>query len=666
MPPPFKVDRPIVEEKPVAEEIRPVEPSLAPLSWLTLEAVAYVVVFGLGLALRWWQLSAYPLSNAETTQSLMALHLYRGNPLEGGSYSPLLMTLNTLSFFLLGPSDATARLGSVLLGGLLVALPLTLRRQLGPVVCLLATALLAFSPTALFLSRTVNSEIGAAAGALLLVSGFFNWAEDSRPRWLFLAAGGLALLLTAGPMAYSVLIVFAVIVLVKLSAFRALWHKGLNLSQPDHLALQSATDGSRPQDTPRSVTAVESEYLQASPTEPAPPLAEEDTDNSSTIHYASRPSTTLRDHLPSLRPVGLFFLVCLILLATAATFNLSGLGVTSNLFLDWLSHFRLQAQPEAGFNAVFLLTIYEPLLVVAGLAGLAYAILDRDLLKQVFAGWFVGLLILDIAMIGRPTGNVILPLVPLAFLAALALAELWQGLRQEGSWGNEGLLLAVGLVIGIFAYIGLTSWLIRSCAAEDTVCQYAWLQPIAALMLFVIVVIFFWFLTNASVAARGMALAGVGLGLMVTISIAWRLNYGPLMDLAYQPLAGIPASTELIALTDTLASESARRMGGEKTALDVAVAGVNSPALLWRLRDYRNLVVAGSLTGAMTTSAIVTPAGGELGLSLPYLGQDFALDAVWSPVGLSPQELFKWLVYRHVEARPLSNQAVLWLRVEGN
>ncbi len=662
MPPPFKVDSPMIEEQPGVEEIRPVEPSLALLLGFTLETVAYAVIFVLVLALRWWQLSAYPLSNAEATQSLMALQLYRGNPLEGGSYSPLLMTLNALSFFLLGPSDATARLGSVLLGGLLVVLPITLRRQLGPIVCLLATALLAISSTALFLSRTVNSEIGVAAGALTLVSGFFNWVEDSRQRWLFLAAGGLALLLTAGPMAYSILIVFAVIVLVKLSAFRALWYKGLSLSPPDHPAPQSATDGSRPQEASMSVTTVEREYL-TTPTEPSLQSTQADTDSEHSQFTIHNSQFIIHKFL---RPVGLSFLVCLILFATAATFNLGGLGVTSSLFLAWLSHFRLQPQPEAGFNAVFLLTIYEPLLVVAGLAGLAYAILDRDLLKQVLAGWFVGLLILDIAMIGRPTGNVILPLVPLAFLAALALAELWQGLGQEGSWGNEGLLLAAGLVIGIFAYIGLTSWLIRSCSPEDTICQYAWLQPLAALMLFVIVVIFFWFLTTASMAARGMALAGVGLGLIVTISIAWRLNYGPLMDLAYQPLAGIPASTELVALTDTLASESARRMGGEKTVLDVTVAGVNSPALLWRLRDYRNLIVAGSLTGAMTTSAIVTPINTELGLSLPYLGQDFALDAVWSPVGLSPQELFKWLIYRRVEPRPQGNQAVLWLRVEEN
>jgi hypothetical protein len=359
-----------------------------------------------------------------------------------------------------------------------------------------------------------------------------------------------------------------------------------------------------------------------------------------------------------------FFLFSLVLLATAATFNLGGLSAVSGLLSEWLSRFGPLNRPEASFNAVFLLTIYEPLLVLLGLAGLAYAILDRDLLKEILSGWFIGTLILDIVMGGRPIGSSILPLAPLVFLAALALAELWSGLQQEGSWGNEGLLLAAGLVIGTFAYIGLTAWLIRTCGPEDNVCQYGWVQPVAALTLFIVIVIFFWFMTNPNVATRGAALAGVALSLLFTISISWRLNYGPLMDLAYQPLAGIPASTELIDLTNTLSRESAARAGGQLTALDTTLVNLNSPALLWRLRDFTSLAQVTSLVGAQPTQAIITSTNTELGLGQPYLGQSFALDAVWSPVGLPAKELFKWLIFRHVETRPQGNQAVLWLQLE--
>lgn len=586
--PAFQEGGQVIIEQPINEA----ELSPATLPWLTLERVLCTLLFVLALALRLWYLDNYPLSNAEAGQSWLAWQLYQGRPIEGGVYSPLLVTLQSLTFFLLGSSDATARLASVLLGSLLVLLPLTFRRQLGPKVCIMAMALLALSPTAIFLSRTVNGEIGVAVGALMLVSGLFNWAEDGRLRWVWLGAGGLALLLTAGPMAYSIIIVFTIIFLVRLAYFKALWQQEWGLARPAPL------------------------YI---------------------------------------------FLLCLVLLATAATFNLSGLSAVSSLLTDWLSRFSAQSRAESGFNAVFVLTIYELMLVIIGLAGLAYAILERDLLKEILASWFIGAIILDVLMGGRPAGSAILPLVPLAFLAALALAELWSGLQQEGSWGNEGLLLAAGLVIGTFAYIGLTGWL--TCNRPDNICLYGWVQPVAALAMFIIIVVFFWFMTNATIATRGAALAGVALGLLITINTGWRLNYGPLMNLAYQPLAGIPASTELVALTETLSQESAARAGGQLTALDTALFNVNSPALLWRLRNFESLTQVGSLVGAQATSAIITPANTELGLGAPYLGQGFALDAVWSPVGLEPKPLLNWLLFRQAETRPQGNQAILWLRL---
>ncbi|MFN8457000.1 MAG: hypothetical protein U0401_20435 [Anaerolineae bacterium] len=428
MPPPLPGDGPVIISPAPALPRNEMEFSPITLPWLTLERLLYALLLALALALRLWHLTDDPLSNAEAGQSLLAWQLYQGQPIAGGLYSPLLVTLQSLAFFLLGPGDAAARLPAVLLGSLLVVLPLTFRRQLGPKVCLLVVALLALSPTAIFLSRTVNGEIGAAAGALMLVRGLFNWAEAGRRRWLWLGAGGLALLLTAGPMAYSIVIIFAIILMVRWAYFKELWQQGWVLAR-------------------------------ASQPEPAIAAAAGNEENDQEVSAAAQNDLLGQPATPSLAPL-YFFLLCLALLATAATFNLSGLSAVSSLLTDWLGRFSAQSRPDSGFNAVFVLTIYEPLLVLIGLAGLAYAILERDLLKETLASWFIGTIVLDVLMGGRPTGSVILPLVPLAFLAALALAELWSSLQREGSWGNEGLLLAAGLVIGTFAYIGLTGWLI--------------------------------------------------------------------------------------------------------------------------------------------------------------------------------------------------------------
>lgn len=605
-------------------------PAAAPAApWLTLETLLYTLLLLLGLSLRLWQLGGYPLSDVEAQQSLAAFQLYQGQTIETvTTYSPLLVSLDTLIFFIFEAGDATARLAPLLLGGLLLLLPITLRRQLGSAVCLLASALLAISPTMLFLSRTLNSEVGVAAGALMLLSGFLNWAEAGDKRWLYLLAGGLAILLTAGPMAYSIIIIFALIVLLRLAHFKALWRQGLARAQDAQVEARPAPDD-----------------LQA------------------------RPSQSL--NLPAQwRQAGIFFLAVLFLLATALTLNLSGFSVMTTLFRAWLGRFTFEPRLDAGFNAIFLLTIYEIMLVIAGLVGLAYAALSHNLARFIFAAWFIGALILDLVMAGRPMGNLILSLLPLAFLAAIALAELWAGLQIGGSWGNEGVIMTSGLVIAIFGYIGLTGWLTIPCSPDDLYCNLTWLQAVAAFLLFGVIVCFFWFVYGHGIALRGLALAGLGVGLIVTINIAWRLNYGPLSHLVYQPLAGAPASTQLIDLTETLASESMIR-AGDSALLDVAVIRP-TPALHWRLRQYQNLIQANSVaelqTQTQTPTALISPATPEQELNLAgaYIGQDFAINAFWSPVGLQSKDLINWLIYRRLDQQPQSDPVVLWLRVDGN
>ena len=149
-------------------------PSL--LSWLTVERAAYLGLALLALVLRLSNLGAFPLSDSEAEQALVAWRVYNGDLGVQPGYSPLIATLNLASFLLLGGSEFAARLGPALLGVALVLLPYGLRRYLGRSGALTAAALFAISPTALYLSRTVNGDIGVAVGALALTVGLFGVA----------------------------------------------------------------------------------------------------------------------------------------------------------------------------------------------------------------------------------------------------------------------------------------------------------------------------------------------------------------------------------------------------------------------------------------------------------------------------------------------------------
>jgi len=660
-----KLENEVVTDPWVSQEVSATDAPIAEVGrGLTWEVGLYGLILMVALGLRLWALADYPLSNAEATQSLVAWQIYQGNvpSLEwlnntlsnsGVSYSPLVGSIQVLTFFLANASDTTARLATVLLGSLLVLLPLTMRRQLGAKVCLLTSALLTISPTALYLSRTLNGEIGVAVGALMVIAGFFNWAADRPARWHYFLAIGLAVLFSSGAMAYSVIIVLGSLILLGLALFFK--------SSPDY-AIQWLASLGEPTPEAESVEFSESDEnegeISLNKEEQAKPkinLAKKD-----------KPAQTAVTLDAQWQQAGLLFLLVLVVLATTAALNFKGFSVLTNFPLDWVHAFRLKPLGEASFNGVFLLTMYELLTVVLGLAGLALAIFRNNLLYLAFGGWFVGLLLLDVLMGRRPAGTVILSLVPLTFLAAYLLAWLWDGLEVQGSWHNEGLLLAIGVVLAAFGYIGLTGWLTRACGADDRMCQYAWVQAVAAVVLFVIVAILFGLITESGVAWRGLALTCLGVGLLITLNNGARLNYGTLMNLGYQPLAGQPPSTELVSLMDTVKGLSIQRID-DIHLLDVTLVGTPSPSIQWQLHDYPNVIQMNSAPNPPTTTVLITSVTAQeqvANFGESYIGQSFGLDALWSPVGLPTKDLLKWFIYRRVDGRPQSNKVVLWLKTE--
>jgi hypothetical protein len=162
--------------------------------WITLIVVA--------LVLRLAQLNIQPLSPEEASIALPSLDAIRGNGWPTTTESPLLLMGNALIFLLLGPSHATARLLPVLFGIMLVSLPWLWRRRLGEREALVAAALLAFSPVALFAARHLDASVVGALGAALVMT-----ALSTAPRRPALVLGvGLTLGLTGGPVFYDTLL----------------------------------------------------------------------------------------------------------------------------------------------------------------------------------------------------------------------------------------------------------------------------------------------------------------------------------------------------------------------------------------------------------------------------------------------------------------------------
>jgi 4-amino-4-deoxy-L-arabinose transferase-like glycosyltransferase len=610
-------------QQPITADQSETPPPLAPfldhsssLSWLTVERAAYLGLALLALILRLTNLGLVPLSDAEATQALVAWRVYHNQPVDQVGYSPLIASLNLLGFVLLGGSELAARLGPALLSVALVLLPFGLRRYLGRTGALAAAALFAISPTAVYLSRSVNGDIAAAVGGLTLTLGLFGWLDwqpnwrSSRLSWLIVAAVGLVLLLTASPSAYSTLALllgFVVLVVV--------------VGGKGHIA--SAREG---------VAA-----LRAQP-----------------VSWGS---------------LVLVLVVGLLAVTTALLFNLDGLRATADLLTIWLRGFAPTVAESGVYPAIFLLTLYEALILLVGLFGLSVSLMRRRLFDLYLAWWFLGGIVLNLLRSGRTPGEVLVPLVPLTLLAGLALGMLWDSLREEGSWQKEGILFITGLIIGGYAYVSLMMYT-RSGGLT------VWL-PVAGLGLFVGLVVLFGLWYDVVSALRGAALVAVALLLILTVAIGARLNNQRMAD-PRQPLAGVPAAGGLPDMVTTLEQMSSWH-AGDCYLLDIIADRRLGPAVEWGVRRFQNVTWVdkldswppSGLSGAFQSqtyelgdfTVLLTPADDSLSLDEGYVGQDFAVRAFWSPVGLGGQSLIRWIMLRTATTPVNYEYVVLW--VEG-
>jgi hypothetical protein len=645
------MQQPIVTETPkIHEHVGGVEslrsPAMAPdllISWLTLERAAYIALALLALGLRLANLGAHPLSDAEAGQALVAWRIYQGVPVEQGGYSPLMATLNLISFAVLGATDFAARLGPTLLGMGLALLPYGLRRHLGRNGALIAAALFAVSPTSVYFSRAVNGDIGAALGGLALTVGLFHWLDSLRTTratdhqqpdsedaesasemaeapqatpvsGLYLAAIGLVLMLTASPAAYSML----VLLLGFLALAAVVGDKGYAAAAQDGLA-------------------------------------------------------TLRQQLVGWGYFGLAVLIGLLAIATAFLVNLGGLTATADLLTSWLLGFAPATAQPGAYPAVFLLTLYEPLILLAGLFGLSAGLLRRRLIDLFLGWWFFGSIALNLLRSGRTNSATLVPLVPLTLLAGLALGMLWDSLRKEGSWQREGVLAVVGLIISGYIYVSLMTY---TLSGGSTI----WL-PVAAVVLFLGLVVLFWIWYDGAASLRGAALVAMVVLALFTIATGSRLNYkfagvgggGEPVANPRQPLISEPGGEGLDDLLSSLKQISSWR-AGDAYLLNIVADRRLGPVLEWALRDFRNVTWLDSLEGpspelsnvlsdkgdatVFLAAADVTP---SLGGS--YAGQGFAVRESWVPAGLNGQSLVRWIILRTAATPVTYDRVVLWVKL---
>lgn len=162
----------------------------------TALAVAVGAMAVAGLVMRLVELAERPFHHDESIDAWYSWHFLEGT-FEGYDpvyHGPLRFYLTAAFFWVFGESHTTARMVAVLAGVGMIVLPWFLRRSLGPVATLCASAALAFSPIALYMTRLGREDSLTAFITLAMMVVVVRFLD--RPRLLLPALFGF--LLAAG------------------------------------------------------------------------------------------------------------------------------------------------------------------------------------------------------------------------------------------------------------------------------------------------------------------------------------------------------------------------------------------------------------------------------------------------------------------------------------
>jgi hypothetical protein len=118
----------------------------------------------------------------------------------------------------------------------------------------------------------------------------------------------------------------------------------------------------------------------------------------------------------------------------------------------------------------------------------------------------------------------------------------------------------------------------------------------------------------------------------------------------------IPMQADLLQTTVSDMSEWSK---GNDNAVSVIIAGVNSPALEWTLRDHP-IVIAESLDISSSPDFVITPLQDDPTLSASYRGQDFNWRQTPNWNVTLPQDWVRWIALR--EMSQSGETIILWVR----
>lgn len=542
------------------------------------ETTLYILAFLIAIGLRFIRLGELPLTDSEARLALDALSIVEGEDPALGSHVAH-TNLTAILFFVFGSFNFFARFIPALAGTALIFVPLLFRDWLKPRAAILLAFFFAIDPALVAFSRQAGSPI-LALTAFLLAAGF--WFRR-QPRG---AGAVLALALLAGPSLWAGLL-----------GLLLAWM----LTQAMSPRMQGNTETGMQGNAKEGAHVGTYTHTQA--------LSETEEPNS---HPLSPNSKSLN---PDYRSLITAFLFTLLVISTLLLLAPQGLGAWLGSLPEYMRGWGAPVVVPAG-RLLLALGVYQ----LFGILFAAFAIVrgwlhaGRRIIR--LSVWMTVALLLAVFYPAHQTADLVWAIIPLWTLAALELSRHLELVREDRL---EMVGVAVFTILLLaFAWMDLNALSLTPIPSEQgSIRIFLFFGSLLLLVLSVILVGFGWSDRIARVGAAWGAAFMLGI---YTLGAAWGAT-GLRNPMAVELWNSSPAIAQAGLLSQTV-DDISEWATGQADDLPVIIFGVDSPALLWSLRDHSPRVVL-ALDPASSPELIVTPLQDNLGLASAYRGQDF-------------------------------------------
>ncbi|HLG51459.1 MAG TPA: flippase activity-associated protein Agl23 [Chloroflexota bacterium] len=556
---------------------------------LDREVVAFLALTLFAGLLRFWDLGSRMLHHDESLHAVYSYYLYigKGYVHDPMMHGPFLFELNALVYFLLGVTDATARVAPAFFGTLLVGLPYFLRDRLGRTGAVVAAALIAVSPTILYYSRFIRHDIYQIFFMLVLVIATFRYLSKRTTGYLYLAVATTSLAFSNKEDTYFLMAILLSFLLA--------------LSRDDLLAVIIHGRASTRPATDLLVligtlilplfAALPYFFLRGS----AETTISIVFAASFIVLFGAGLIVGMRWNRPIwIRSAIIFWGIFLVLYTT---FFSNPYGFSSGVFgalRYWIDQQGVARGNQPWFYYLVLLPLYEFLAVGVGIGGAVYWLRHRTLFTDFLMYWCVASLVLWGWASEKMPWMVIEMALPFCLLAAVTLGRLidltpWRQVVHEG-----GLLLALCLVLAVLlaaTLIGAGSPFAGQTPIAVQRQLFPWIAMVAILIGLIYAVWHYWDRLGARTGWKVTALTAVVVVLPFSLRTAWQVTYYhgdiPVEMLVYTQTA--PDVGRVMRQINEIAYRTGEGVDKLKVAYDAEV----SWPFEWYLRDYTARVYFG-------------------------------------------------------------------------